>query len=200
MGFTAIISFITASLIVYALTTATAKNPLSHARLGLEECGLSPGEARKNKCIFDPIIMGWVPGRCHDADLARDFMSRRNWTFHRTPDANMNSKTDHVMGIHDLLAGDWDFLYVEPQFYIHQCLYTWKKTWRAAVDAAVVVDGYLADEHHTNHCQMLISQGPEREKNLYMKYASCSWGKHGSAGRFGWYRVIKGERVYRLDV
>ncbi|KAK1757775.1 hypothetical protein QBC47DRAFT_442818 [Echria macrotheca] len=188
------------SLIVYGLTTSTPTNPPSHARVGQEECGLSPSEARKNNCVFDPIIMGWVPGRCYDADLARDFLSRRNWTFHRTPPDGNGKTDDVVVEMSDVLAGDWDFLYVEPQFYILQCLYTWKKTWRAAVEnAAVVVDGYLADEHHTNHCEMLITKGPEREKSLYMKYSSCPWGKHGSAGRFGWYRVVKGKRVYRLD-
>jgi hypothetical protein len=61
-----------------------------------------------------------------------------------------------------------------------------------------VLDGYLGDEHHTNHCEMLIASGPQREKDLYMKYVSCPLG-HYSAGRFGWYRVIGWKKIYRAD-
>lgn len=159
-----------------------------------EECGTSPTEARQRGCAFDPILMGWVPRRCYDHPLTQDFFSDiANYTFHQTADRTASD----IIGQKEVLEGEWDIIYVDPQFYITQCMCAWKKTWRAAVNGSVL-DGYLGDEHQRNHCEMLVTEGPEREKSLHMKYVSCRiW--DGSVGSFGWYTVIGGERVYRAD-
>jgi hypothetical protein len=52
---------------------------------------------------------------------------------------------------------------------------------------------------YTSHCEMLITKGPQLEKNVYMKYASCPWVHSADRGRFGWYRVIGRNKVYRAD-
>ncbi|KAK4443387.1 hypothetical protein QBC34DRAFT_362118 [Podospora aff. communis PSN243] len=183
---------LTPATIILAQNSKSTPPPQHSSRR--EECGISPSEARNNNCVFDPVLMGWVPWRCHNAPLARDFLAQtHNFTFHRSPDQSSTEIT-----IDEILRGEWQTIYVDSQFYITQCLYTWKKTWGAAAGGSVL-DGYLGDEHHTNHCEMLITKGPERERNLYMKYVSCPWG-HDGAGRFGWYRVMGGKRVYRADV
>jgi hypothetical protein len=141
-----------------------------------EECGTSPSSARRNGCVFDAVLMGWVPWRCYDSDLATHLLAQKDWSFYPSPDFNTTK-----VPLDEVLAGEWDKLYIEPGFYIAQCIATWRKTWQVAVSEGVL-DGYVGDEHHTSHCEMLISKGA-----------------NGEQGRFGWYRVLGGMRVYRAD-
>ncbi|KAK4107470.1 hypothetical protein N656DRAFT_677787, partial [Canariomyces notabilis] len=167
-----------------------------------EECGLSASEARQRGCVFDAVIMGWVPWRCYDAGLARDFLAEKDWPFYRGPGWKAMDNTSDAsdsglrMPLEEVLRGEWSTLYVEEEFYLFQCTYTWRKTWQAAMSGGML-DGYVGDSHHTSHCEMLITKGPHLDKNVYMKYASCPWVRSADRGRFGWYRVIDGNKVYR---
>ena len=156
-----------------------------------EQCGQSADEAQKLGCVFDAALMGWVPWRCHDKALSADFLRHNKWQFHE--DANM---TGTAVPENEVMSGRWNELYVDYDFLVLSCMYAWKKTRRAAL-SAVVLDGYTADEHNTNHCQMNLLSNPRPSSNIvYVKYISCPW-VNISRGRFGWYRMISGQKVYR---
>ncbi|KAL1859795.1 hypothetical protein Daus18300_009385 [Diaporthe australafricana] len=155
-----------------------------------EECGESSSEARDLGCIFDVIIMGWVPWRCHDAELAAEFLARDEWAFYRAPNT-----TGPEIPISEILAGEWEEVYVDYKYHVVHCTYTWRKTQRAAM-SGLVLDGYIADPHHTNHCEMMLLHEPLAENSAYIKYASCPW-VHVDRGRFGWYRMREGKKTYR---
>lgn len=182
-------------------------NPSTSApNLDLEDCGLSPTSALQSNCIFDPILMGWVPLRCHDTELAAEFLSRQELgRFYRDEDHNS------TMPLEEVMKGEWEYVYVGWEFQALHCMYSWKKTLRAAVammdgreGKGAVLDGYVGDEHHTNHCEMwMLQQGKEgiKELGVYMKYVGCprEGGGKKEMGRLGWYRVLGGKRVYRNE-
>jgi hypothetical protein len=155
-----------------------------------EECGQSPAEARQLGCVFDIVTMGWIPWRCHDAGLAANFLSRDDWAFYRT--ANMSDR----IPTEDIMAGEWDEVYVEYRYHVIHCTYAWRKTQRAAMRGDVL-DGYIADDHHTNHCEMMLLHEPLAENSAYIKYISCPWVHDQDQGRFGWYRMMGGKKTYR---
>jgi len=155
-----------------------------------EECGESPSEARDIGCVFDVIIMGWVPWRCYDADLAAEFLERDDWAFYRTPNT-----TGPEVPISEILSGEWDEVFVDYKYHVVHCTYTWRKTQRAAM-SGLILDGYIADSHHTNHCEMMLLHEPLAENSAYIKYASCPRVRV-DRGRFGWYRMRGGNKTYR---
>ncbi|KAF3762729.1 hypothetical protein M406DRAFT_72712 [Cryphonectria parasitica EP155] len=67
-----------------------------------EECGESAAQARQAGCVFDAILMGWVPWRCHDTELAVEFMERNDWAFYH----DMN-KTGAPVPEDEILQGEW---------------------------------------------------------------------------------------------
>lgn len=162
-----------------------------HSLRAPEECGQSPQEARELGCVFDIIIMGWVPPRCYDGQLANDFLGRTGWGFYRT--ANL---TGPQIPTSDIMAGEWDEVFVNYEYHIIHCTYTWKKTQRVAASGEIL-DGYIADAHHTNHCEMMLLHEPLAENSAYIKYASCPWVHGIDQGRFGWYRIMGGKKTYR---
>ncbi|KAK0718659.1 hypothetical protein B0T26DRAFT_599476, partial [Lasiosphaeria miniovina] len=155
-------------------------------------CGLSPAEARELGCVFDAVLMAWVPWRCHDAKLNSEFLARKDWQFYGDPDWNSTSR---ALPLSYVLAGEWDKIYITIDFNLFHCTYTWRKAWQAAMKGDVL-DGYIGDSHHTNHCEMLLMSDPLKERSVYMKYADCPRVRYDN-GRFGWYRVINRRKIHR---
>ena len=188
-----LISLVTAAFITLGIGLSFKyKGPLAKERHhdNHEECGESPQEARQLGCAFDAVLMGWVPWRCHDEELANEFLRREDWAFYR--DTNRTSRVP----LDEILAGEWEIVIVDDAFHTMHCIYTWRKAWRVGMNGGVL-DGYIGDDHHTNHCEMMLLLGG-RGEHAYMKYASCPWERHNS-GRFGWYRMIHGKKTYRLE-
>lgn len=157
-----------------------------------EECGQSADDARELGCVFDAVLMGWVPWRCHDKALSADFLRHNKWQLHE--DANLTAGT--AVSEDEVMSGRWAELYADYDFLVFSCMYAWKKTRRATL-SGVVLDGYTADEHNTNHCQMNLLSDPRPTANtVYVKYVSCPW-VNIDRGRFGWYRMIGGKKVSR---
>lgn len=157
-----------------------------------ETCGESVAEARSLGCVFDVVLLGWVPWRCHNHMLATQFLNRGDWTFSR--DRNGTVAVD----VAEFARGEWDTLYGSHEFYILNCAYTWRKVREAAM-VGDVLDGYLADRHQTNHCEMMMLRRTALKDigaEVYAKFVSCPTTRM-NLGRFGWYRVMGGKRVYR---
>lgn len=133
--------------------------------------------------------MGWAPWRCYDAELASEFLARDDWTFYHDSNGTTAVAKDEIT------QGEWTALYSDYHYHVIYCIYAWKKTQRAAT-RGMLLDGYLADPHHTNHCEMSVIHEELAEKTAYMKYATCPH-FHVSRDRFGWYRVVGDRKVYR---
>jgi hypothetical protein len=168
-----------------------AQNKKSHIA---ETCGLSATEAQELGCVFDAVLLGWVPWRCYDPALAREVQERKEWEMFRDPDlASLRVTMEELMG------GEWQTMYVSRELYIIHCMYTWRKA-RDAARNGEVLDGYLADDHQTNHCEMMLLRPAKLNATgieLYTKFVSCPWA-HTNDGRLGWYRVLGGKRIHRL--
>ncbi|KAK3351076.1 hypothetical protein B0H65DRAFT_456832 [Neurospora tetraspora] len=92
------------SFLNHVLSQSKDSPEVSHHQ-SLEDCGLSPTSARQSNCVFDPVLMGWVPIRCHDADLASEFLSRKELgVFYRDEDHNSTMLLEEVM------AGEWEYV------------------------------------------------------------------------------------------
>ncbi|KAM3497030.1 hypothetical protein MY10362_009603 [Beauveria mimosiformis] len=155
-----------------------------------EECGTSPAEARQLGCVFDIIIMGWTPDRCHDGELSAEFLAKRDWKFF----AHANT-TQPALSAYDIVEGEWDNIYVDYEFQLFHCVYLWRKTQRATIRDGIL-DGYTADPHVVNHCEATILDETFASPSAYVKYSSCPWVPSDS-GRLGWYRVMDGKKVHR---
>lgn len=190
-------------LLAFAAAASTLVLMMQYTNLGNavhgheEECGLSPAEARRLGCVFDVVLMGWVPRRCYDAELSVEFVERcSEWVFYREPGwPNKTSRSVSRVPIEEVLEGEWSVIYAPADVHRLHCTYTWRKTWQTAMRGGFL-DGYLGDAHHTNHCEMLLVSGPAQDEAIYMKYVGCPRVRH-DIGRFGWYRVVEGRRVYR---
>jgi hypothetical protein len=171
-----------------------AANQSSHpdAKREPEMCGQSAAEARSLGCVFDTMVFGWLPQRCHDAELEADFISVLPWTWFRDAEATQS------MSLVEVMEGKDEHIYVPHIFHMLHCTYMWKKMHRAVLDGRVL-DGYIADTHHTNHCQLQLMEQTEKNDTrtyVYNKFITCPW-KPKYSGRLGWYRVINGGKVYR---
>jgi hypothetical protein len=180
------------ALLVVAIYPATKSERRQKHLQEQETCGKSAAEARSLGCIFDIILLGWAPWHCHNVALASEFLERQDWEFFHSPN-------DIVpLAIEEVMMGEWDTLYISHEFYILNCMYAWRKV-REAAKSGEMLDGYLADEHQTNHCEMMMLRRTELNNtatNVYTKFVNCA-GAHGYDGRFGWYRMLGGRKTYR---
>lgn len=161
--------------------------------LSSETCGNSSSEALSLGCSFDVISFAWLPTRCFDKELVDEFLALRDWNWYL--DAGAQQTADFV----SVAAGEYDELYVTQEYHMYHCTYMWRKMHRAIL-AGDVLDGYIGDMHHTAHCEMQILDRSraldEVSTTIYTKYINCPV-QQEFRGRWGWYRVINGQRVHR---
>ena len=179
------------ALIVFTLIIFL-RDPQSE-NLVAETCGNSSSEAISLGCSFDIVSFAWLPARCFDQELVDRFLALHNWTWY------LDTEGQQTVDLASVAAGKYDRLYVSQEYHMYHCTYTWRKMHRAIL-AGSVVDGYISDTHHTAHCEMQILDRSlpldAISNSIYIKYASCPI-KQDFPGRWGWYRVINGQRVYR---
>ena len=142
-------------------------------------CGQTPEEARARGCEFDMLVTAWLPSRCIDRELVREFMSLGKWQFYDKQDGNENDK---------LITYDPAFLgsinqtiWTTRRWHTTHCVFMFKKLDRALVHGWSV-DAEAISEPHMDHCMnTLIDQvlfGPSLdpdEVNTYLEiiYPPC---------------------------
>jgi hypothetical protein len=180
--------------VVYLPQDARAEDHKSHQPTG--SCGSSAAEAVSRGCAFDVMEFAWVPSRCFDQDLMNDFLALSDWQWY--VDAAGTEPADKDAIAH----GHYDEVFVTQQYHIYHCTYMWRKMHRAFL-AGAVVDGYIADTHHTAHCELQLANYwrtgiNDTSTSIYVKYSDCPATRQGQdLGRFGWYRMIAGQRIHR---
>ncbi|ETI25969.1 hypothetical protein G647_02746 [Cladophialophora carrionii CBS 160.54] len=174
----------------------TRANDDSHLELAPESCGSSATEAVSRGCVFDVMEFAWVPSRCFDGELLEDFLALRDWEWYLDAAATEAADKDAVA------QGRHDEVFVTQQYHIYHCTYMWRKMHRAFL-AGDVLDGYIADTHHTAHCELQLANYwrsgiNDTGTSIYVKYSDCPASRQAQdLGRFGWYRMIGGQRVHR---
>ncbi|KEQ80626.1 hypothetical protein M438DRAFT_348581 [Aureobasidium pullulans EXF-150] len=181
------------SILVLAIVifSALAAAHTLHTTKVPETCGITPNEARSRGCQYDVMSFAWTPPRCFDSDLMAEFASLRNWTFFTSQNGTEAVPYDSVA------LGEQDELFVTQEFHMYHCTYMWRKMHRAVL-AAVPLDGYIGNYHHTGHCERQIMQqarkAHEISTTIFTKYVSCPF-EQTDLGDGGWYRIIDGSKV-----
>lgn len=182
--------------VIIIFTTLDVKLSQSDRHYGQQVCGVTPKEARDSGCVFDIILMGWVPQRCHDAGLANKLGQEQPWVFYRDRNGTLPP-----MSVQELARGDWGALYVNRAFAVAACAYSWQKMHSAAMSGDVL-DGYTSHWHHTEHCGDIMTMQLEEDDytiGLANKFVACPWNVDENFKGIGWYSIISGEKMYMND-
>ena len=183
-----------ASVIALILVGVVAFLQLSQPEnISPDTCGNSSHEALSLGCSFDVMSFAWLPDRCFDKELVDDFLALKDWNWYL--DAGGQQTADPA----SVAAGAYDELYVTQEYHMYHCTHMWRKMHRAIL-AGRDLDGYIGDMHHTAHCEMQILDRSraldDTSTKIYTKYVECPL-QQESRGRWGFYRIINGQRVYR---
>ena len=179
-----------------ALVVVGVVTSLQHSQpedISPELCGNSSREALSLGCSFDVMTFAWLPDRCFDKELVDDFLALKDWNWY------LDVRGQQIADSASVVAGAYDAVYVTNEYHMYHCTYMWRKMHRATL-AGKVLDGYIGDMHHTAHCGMHLmdrSRALDKIDTLARtKYVECPL-QQESRGRWGWFRIINGQRVYR---
>lgn len=142
-------------------------------------CGNSPSSARASGCILDLMSRTWVHPSCYNATLTEEFLAR-NWTWYLAPDASASTALPEAIPremVPRVLEDETREVLVSWEFHIWHCSFTWRKLHLALMDGGMV-DSYIANYHHTEHCSFELS-GPgldldEVSSVFTTKFTTCS--------------------------
>jgi hypothetical protein len=136
-------------------------------------CGSSPAEARNLGCRFDVMSFSWLPAPCYDEELVEDFLSRKQWIYYRRP---LSNDFGNQVPMDEVLAGDYERLFVTWEFHKAHCAYMMRKLHRAIL-AGLLLDGYIGNYNHTKHCtEAMMEEGTDPNyimTKIFTKYPSC---------------------------
>ncbi|KUJ24495.1 uncharacterized protein LY89DRAFT_561115, partial [Mollisia scopiformis] len=120
-------------------------------------CGESPTEAISKNCVFEVMSFSWLPRVCHDSELEEEFlMGDWHWWSYKSTGASTGGSYElHEVPLTDVATGLHDGLHVTWGYHITHCVFMWRKLQRMAVGGGVI-DGYIGNTNHTQHCQELL--------------------------------------------
>jgi hypothetical protein len=117
------------------------------------DCGHNPATARARGCHFDVMSMIWIRHECYDAELTEEFVQEKpegwQWSLHE-------NGTD-LISEQDIRKGDIQHGWVQFEYHITHCLYTWKKLNKQVERGGAPIDGYISNHTHTHHCSRMLS-------------------------------------------
>ncbi|RCI09915.1 hypothetical protein L249_8393 [Ophiocordyceps polyrhachis-furcata BCC 54312] len=134
-------------------------------------CGADPLTARSKACLFDPIAMAWLPDRCHDFELTREFLEAEHWQYWT------DSGGGRAISLANVYQGLHSALFVNEAYLRHRCVFAWRKIHRAIINDTAV-DGYVTDWDGILECEKLFDVGSgSHDEMLYevkVKYPTCT--------------------------
>ncbi|EAW12351.1 uncharacterized protein ACLA_063180 [Aspergillus clavatus NRRL 1] len=188
------ISIITAAFTLLGYIGRSGQlEPSSSPRLF--RCGTSAAEAKAAGCHFDLMSFSWLPPECYNQDLTNDFLNHTDWQW------SLDAEGKHMVSKHFVQQGDFEFLFTSYEYHVVHCVYMWKKTHQAIMEATFDhLDGYIAGLGHTGHCgEMLL----DRTMDL-QAWGTPGWTKFPACGagvlemEHGWYRMHNGEKAWGM--
>lgn len=120
-------------------TSSAPTSSVSQSTIAAPPCGTSPSEANAAGCIYDVMIHSWLPRTCFDEELTNEFRGLREWRFY----ADLNGT--QVL-TEEELAWRTEEVYTSLDYHYTRCVYTLRKTQRAAekegdVDIPILSEG-----------------------------------------------------------
>ncbi|KAF1736524.1 hypothetical protein CRV24_002130 [Beauveria bassiana] len=128
--------------------------------LGTCNCGTSVAEARAMGCKYDALSSAWLPARCIDEELSREFEMAGpgpsgRWSYWKdinlTEELSVSELGDYadVSGFEYHTTQEWHFVH---------CIFYWRKQYRSRYNHIWVEPRYNS-EHHINHCTGVFRGG-----------------------------------------
>jgi hypothetical protein len=155
VGILAVISIAAIPLLMY--------HGLSKSNAWLD-CGTDASTAVARSCVFDLMSFSWLLPDCYDAELTEEFLNyhdasidvRNETVGEDTQWQWFTSGTgDVAVPLPEVARGEYDELYVSWEYHIVHCVFMWKKLHRA-ITGSRVVDSYIGNIAHTDHCGRML--------------------------------------------
>lgn len=133
---------------VTGLFVSDANKGIIPGRISLGTCGKSPEEARTKGCVFDLFIGSFMHPQCFDESLHDRYMREHSWIFYVDPEGINEIPVEQV------LAGEFEEIWMDGTFHYTHCAYVWEKHWRALESGGgiVAMDTRARNGHHNMHC------------------------------------------------
>jgi hypothetical protein len=134
----------------------------------IQNCGVTPDQARANGCIFDVMMQLWTPGACFDEVLSNRFLEVGNWTWYADPSAT------HIYSLEDMRKGEHDAVYVAQDYHITHCIYAWEKLVRAMRNQEPLITELISYDH-VIHCRHKTLQRQDGGGSIRGVRAPTGW-------------------------
>ncbi|KAK1621613.1 hypothetical protein BDP81DRAFT_400997 [Colletotrichum phormii] len=135
-------------------------------------CGNTPAEAREAGCIYDDVLLHWMPTQCSSPELIDEFEHVWPWEFFEDQNATKPVTLPQVM------EGTQDIKWVSIDLHRWHCVATWKIL-SSAARWKTTVPAYAINWNHSTHCadHVLINMHTEDpfaiNSHLDIEYTPC---------------------------
>lgn len=145
----------------------------------VQDCGDTPGEARRKGCKYDAMLQMWLPAPCFDEELSEAFLTKGKWKWFY--DAKEQKELpDEVMRL-----GEHEVAFMTDDYHRRHCAYSWELQTRAMRERRPLLDELLSVKH-AHHCNTFLLSSPQLRTNssiplgveVHSGYGRCaSYGK-----------------------
>ncbi|KAH7082496.1 hypothetical protein FB567DRAFT_594969 [Paraphoma chrysanthemicola] len=108
-------------------------------------CGTSPEEAAHRGCVYDEVLLHWMPEKCSSPLLIDEFVHVWPWKFWT------EKATTRELSLAEVREGNQIDKWVSFGLHRWHCVATWKALTLAAT-TGTTVPAYALDWNHTVHC------------------------------------------------
>ncbi|KAK2001020.1 hypothetical protein LX36DRAFT_653750 [Colletotrichum falcatum] len=136
-------------------------------------CGNTPTEAAARGCVYDEVLLHWMPPQCSSRELIDEFLHVWPWRFWTDKSATQELSLAEVRQ-GDQVADKW----VSLGLHRWHCVATWKSL-IYAVSTDTMVPAFALDWNHTVHCSdhVLMNMHPgssfDINSHLDIEYTPC---------------------------
>jgi hypothetical protein len=121
-------------------------------------CGNSIHEALKNKCVYDPLQLAWLPPHCRDDEITDAFrhaapaMFNYTWPYYAVHDKNSRILTEEEVG---QFAETGQVYYAVHAHHLAHCIFNWMKEVRVP-KTKITIPKRVRGLGHAAHCSTVI--------------------------------------------
>ncbi|KAF0319286.1 hypothetical protein GQ607_013535 [Colletotrichum asianum] len=136
------------------------------------QCGDTPEKAIAAGCIYDDVLLHWMPQACSSPELIDEFEHVWPWEFFEDQHATSQ------ISIPDVRKGTQDIKWVSMDLHRWHCVATWKIL-SSAARWGTTVPGYSVNWNHSVHCadHVLINMHTDDpftiNSHLDIEYTPC---------------------------
>lgn len=135
-------------------------------------CGNTSEKAIEQGCIYDDVLLHWMPPACSSPELIDEFEHVWPWEFFRDQNATQ------LISLPEVREGTHDIKWVSMDLHRWHCVATWKIL-SSAARWGTTVPGYAVNWNHSVHCadHVLINMHTDDpftiNSHLDIEYTPC---------------------------